>query len=130
MKRHRRARGHAVIGIATMVALGAALAPAQSPPPGNVSAPAPIVASASVAAMSRQRDTPAPGGMSARNASYDIDVTLDHATRTLSGSQTVRWRNIGHAPVESLRLQLYWNGWRNTASTWLREEALAGFGSG
>jgi hypothetical protein len=94
--------------------------PAQAPPA------APIVASASVAAISRQADRPAPGALSARNANYDIDVRLDRATRTLTASAIIRWRNIGLAPVDSLRLHLYWNGWRNAASTWMREAALAG----
>ena len=30
------------------------------------------------------------------------------------------------ADRDSLRLHLYWNAWRNTASTWMREAALAG----
>jgi hypothetical protein len=79
-----------------------------------------------VAATSRQADRPAPGGLSARNANYDIDVRLDHATRTLTATAIIRWRNIGLAPVDSLRLHLYWNGWRNAAATWMREAALAG----
>ena len=62
---------------------------------------------------SRQDDTPVPGGLSARNANYDIDVRLDHATRTLTGTGIIRWRNIGLAPADSLRLHLYWNAWRN-----------------
>ena len=75
----------------------------------------------------RQADTPPPGALSPRNANYDIDVRLDHATRTLTGTAIIRWRNIGQAPTDSLRLHLYWNGWRNTASTWMRE-ARAGRG--
>ena len=38
------------------------------------------------------------GALSPRNANYDIDVTLDRATRTLTGSEVIRWRNIGGAP--------------------------------
>jgi hypothetical protein len=66
--------------------------------------------------------------LSARNANYDIDVRLDHGTRTLVGTELIRWRNIGLAPVDSLRLHLYWNAWRNSASTWMREELLPGGG--
>jgi aminopeptidase N len=69
-----------------------------------------------------------PRSLSARNANYDIDVRLDHATRTLTGSETIRWRNIGTAPADALRLHLYWNGWANNQSTWMREYALAGGG--
>ena len=67
-----------------------------------------------------------PRSLSARNANYDIDVRLDHATRTLTGSEVIRWRNIGTAPADSLRLHLYWNAWANNQSTWMREYALAG----
>ena len=107
----------------------AALVFSQSPPvvPGNTTAP-PIVGSASVAAISRQLDTPVPGGWSPRNANYELDVRLDHAARTLTGRGIVRWRNIGHAPTDTLRLHLYWNAWRDAKSSWVREYTLAGFG--
>ena len=64
-------------------------------PAAHGDAPPPIVGTAAVAATSRQDDTPVPGGLSARNANYDIDVRLDHATRTLTGTEIIRWRNIG-----------------------------------
>jgi hypothetical protein len=79
---------------------------------------------ASFAALNAQE--PVPQSLSARNANYDIDVRLDHAARTLTGSETIRWRNIGTAPADSLRLHLYWNAWANNQSTWMREYTLAG----
>jgi len=72
----------------------------------------------------RQSDTPAAGGLSPRNANYDLDVALDPSTRTLTGSGVIRWRNLGTGPADSLRLHLYWNAWRDASSTWMREEAL------
>ena len=66
------------------------------------------------------------GGRSPRNASYDIDVRLDHAARTLTGRETIRWRNISNRPTNELQFHLYWNAWRNVESTWLRERQLAG----
>ncbi|MBA3271413.1 MAG: M1 family metallopeptidase [Acidobacteria bacterium] len=117
--------------VIALIAGGMSLTSAHSQQRTNASAAAPappIVASGT--ATSRQRDAPLPGARSARNANYDIDVRLDHQTRTLTGSEIVRWRNIGHAPADSLRLHLYWNGWRNTASTWMRENALPGGGEG
>jgi hypothetical protein len=117
------------VAAASMLALIAAAArPARTeqPPPANTTSPAPLVASATVAAISRQADTPVPGGLSARNANYDIEVRLDHATRTLTGTEIVRWRNIGLTETNSLRVHLYWNGWRNTASSWMREDRLPG----
>src|SRR5262245_57038760 len=73
----------------------------------------------------RQNDAPLPGARSPRNANYYIDVRLDHGRRTLTGTATIRWRNIGTAATDVMQLHLYWNAWRNSASTWLREEQLA-----
>lgn len=61
---------------------------------------------------------------SPRNANYTIDVTLDPAARRLSGTGRIRWRNITNAPTSELRLHLYWNAWREPASTWLSEQRL------
>jgi hypothetical protein len=121
----------AAAAAAITAAIGA-LTPVSTQPGAatNTSPPAPIVATASVAAFSRQNDRPMPGALSPQNANYDIDVRLDHASRTLTGNAIIRWRNIGQAPADSLRLHLYWNGWRNTASTWMREDALPGSSEG
>jgi len=63
-------------------------------------------------------------GRSPRNASYDIDVRLDHEARTLEGRETIEWRNIDAAPATDLQFHLYWNAWRDKDSTWLRERRL------
>ena len=57
---------------------------------------------------------------------YDIDVTLNPATRTITGRETITFRNTGAIAAYSIRLHLYWNAFRNTDSTWLRQRALAG----
>ncbi|MGQ0734142.1 MAG: M1 family metallopeptidase [Acidobacteriota bacterium] len=75
---------------------------------------------------SRQADSPPGDALSPRNANYDIDVKLDHPSRTLTGTGTIRWRHPGLAPLTSLRMHLYWNAWRNSASSWMREASLAG----
>ena len=59
-------------------------------------------------------------------ANYDIEVTLDPATRTLTGNEVITWRNPGQIPAYSIRLHLYWNAFRNTNSTWVRQRQLAG----
>ncbi|MBI2186215.1 MAG: M1 family metallopeptidase [Acidobacteria bacterium] len=74
----------------------------------------------------QQSDQPVPGARSPRNANYDIDVTLDHAARRLTGRETIRWRNISANPTAELQFHLYWNAWRDQESTWLRERRLAG----
>ena len=64
-------------------------------------------------------------GQSPRNANYDIDVRLDHAERTLTGRETIRWQNISKKPTSELQFHLYWNAWRNADSTWLRERQMS-----
>jgi aminopeptidase N len=70
-------------------------------------------------------DTPQPGARSPRNASYDIDVFLDHAQRALRGRATLRWRNISSHTATELQFHLYWNAWRHRDSTWMRERRFA-----
>ena len=71
-------------------------------------------------------DRPVGAALSPRNASYEIEVRLDHAARTLRGRETLRWRNISANPATELQFHLYWNAWRNADSTWLRERRLGG----
>ncbi|HEX7283285.1 MAG TPA: M1 family metallopeptidase [Vicinamibacterales bacterium] len=89
-----------------------------------------VVALLSVTALSAQTQ-PAPvpntaGSLSTRVANYEIDVTLDPATRRLTGSEVITWHNTGQIPAYSLRLHLYWNAFRNTNSTWIKQRQLAG----
>ena len=62
--------------------------------------------------------------LSSRNANYTIMARLDPATRTITGSETITWRNITSTPAADLQFHLYWNGWKNTRSTFVRERAL------
>jgi hypothetical protein len=64
--------------------------------------------------------------VSPQNASYSIDARLDPATRTITGSEVIAWRNITTKTVDDLQFHLYWNAWRNDRSTWLREAVLGG----
>ena len=56
----------------------------------------------------------------------DIDVTLDPSTRSITGSELITWHNQGVVAAYSIRLHLYWNAFRNTNSTWLKQRHLAG----
>jgi hypothetical protein len=69
---------------------------------------------------------PAAGARSPRNANYSIDVTLDPASRTLTGREIVSWRNITSATATDLQFHLYYNAWKNTQSTWMRERLIEG----
>jgi hypothetical protein len=62
--------------------------------------------------------------LSPRNASYIIDARLDPASRTITGSEVILWRNITAKPATELQFHLYWNAWRDDRSTWLRETTL------
>jgi hypothetical protein len=62
--------------------------------------------------------------LSPRNANYSIDVRLDPASRTITGSEVITWRNITSRPAADLRFHLYWNAWRDDRSSWQRERQL------
>jgi hypothetical protein len=64
--------------------------------------------------------------LSPRNASYSIDARLDTASRTITGSELITWRNITAHPASELQFHLYWNAWKNDRSTFMREQALGG----
>src|SRR4051812_31729047 len=64
--------------------------------------------------------------LSPRNANYTIAATLDPATRTIKGSETITWRNVTAHAAADLQFHLYWNAWKNARSTFMRERALGG----
>ena len=64
--------------------------------------------------------------LSPRNANYTIEVKLHPAARLLEGRQVLQWRNIQERPTGELRFHLYWNGWRNNQSSWMREDRYRG----
>jgi len=76
-------------------------------------------------ASASQLDVPAPGARSPRNANYSINARLDPSTRTITGDEVLTWRNISSTPTSELRFHLYYNAWRNSDSTWMRERARA-----
>ena len=63
-------------------------------------------------------------GLSPRNANYTIDVQLDTEARTLIARETLVWTNITSTSTSELQFHLYYNAWRNTDSTWIREHRL------
>ena len=69
---------------------------------------------------------PATTARSDRIASYSIDARLDPATRTLHAEQVLTWRNATATAAATLPFHLYYNAWRNTSSTWMREQLLTG----
>ena len=67
---------------------------------------------------------------SPRNASYAIDVRLDTEAQRLHGRQVLTWRNTSVITTAELQLHLYYNAWKNTKSTWMRESRLRARGRG
>lgn len=61
-----------------------------------------------------------PPRRSPNTASYDIDARLDVASRTITGRETITWRNDTDTATADLRLHLYYNAWRNDRSSFLR----------
>jgi hypothetical protein len=55
-----------------------------------------------------------------------MSARLDPAQRLLRGESRLTWRNTANVPAPTLQFHLYYNAWRNTRSTWLRELRLAG----
>ncbi len=85
------------------------------------------------AAVSAQNAPDPSGGaiappLSPRNASYTIAATLDPSTHTITGTETISWRNITTKTATELQFHLYWNAWKNDQSTFMRERALGGGG--
>ena len=64
------------------------------------------------------------GSPSPRNANYSIDVRLDAGRRTLTGREIITWRNTSNLATAELQFHLYYNAWKNTRSTWMRERRL------
>ena len=61
---------------------------------------------------------------SPRNANYAIWASLQPATRTITGRERITWRNMATKAATELQFHLYWNAWKNSRSTWLREASL------
>jgi Peptidase family M1 domain len=128
--RSRRARGGA--GWRFLIALAGVASgtlAAQSPdfarPTSGKPGPAAAASSPSPRVQGEGRGE-GPTILSPRNASYSIDVELDPARHALSGREVITWRNITANPTREIQLHLYWNAWRNSRSTFLREERLGG----
>jgi hypothetical protein len=92
----------------TLLALSAPAAPQQAPAPEKK-------------AMATGTGQP----RSPRNANYRILARLDPSARTITGEEVISWRNISNRATTTLQFHLYYNAWRDTHSTWMREEALA-----
>ncbi|MGH9311342.1 MAG: M1 family metallopeptidase [Vicinamibacterales bacterium] len=108
----------ALLALATPSTIPVASRPVPSAPPQQASPPA----------AAAPATTPAPqnGARSPRIANYSIDARLDPSTRSISATQTLTWQNATANATDTLRFHLYYNAWRNSESTWMRERRLGG----
>jgi hypothetical protein len=119
-----RARTAATVSLILLLASAAvALQPTKKAPAMRGAASAAPPRETAAPAASQQAAPPV--GLSARNANYSIDVELDPEAHTLKGRAVLTFRNISAATADDLRFHLYWNAWKNTRSTFMRERLLA-----
>ena len=60
--------------------------------------------------------------LSNRVVSYSIDAELDPIKHTITGKQTLTWRNRSAQPVCSIYMHLYLNGFEGPGSTFMTEQ--------
>jgi hypothetical protein len=122
----------ALVALAALVPAAAPSAVAQSPLPDPASPQPGDEETGPPAVAPPDGELPASAGMaealeiSPRNANYEIRVRLDPETKTLDGWQRLTWTNIREVPTAELTFHLYWNAWRNSESTWLKERRWGG----
>src|SRR5579863_489619 len=61
------------------------------------------------------------GALSDHIVRYTIRATLDPAKKTVTGNETLTWRNTSPDTVGELRFHLYLNAFQNQKSTFMRE---------
>lgn len=64
---------------------------------------------------------PKPDPLSKRIVEYHIQVSLDDAKKSLTGSQTLTWTNPGYKPVQELYFHLYPNAFESEKTTFMKE---------
>jgi Peptidase family M1 domain len=67
-----------------------------------------------------------PRPLSPRIASYRIAVTLDASEKSLSGRETLTWRNTSNDVIGELQFHLYLNAFKNEQSTFMRDRKWGG----
>lgn len=70
-------------------------------------------------AFSQKNSFPTP--LSPRIANYDIKVTLDPEEKMLHGLETLFWKNPSGDTIRELQFHLYFNAYRNSQSSFMKE---------
>ena len=62
--------------------------------------------------------------LSPRIANYEIDLVADVDEKKIRASEILIWKNPGSTPVNTLQFHLYYNAFKNTKSTFMKERGL------
>jgi len=62
--------------------------------------------------------------LSARIANYDINVRLDVESKMLYGHTVLNWNNPSADVVEDLQFHMYYNAFKNSESTFMKERGI------
>ena len=54
-------------------------------------------------------------------ANYEIEVRLNTQDNTLDGREFLHWKNTSSQSVDELFFHLYWNAFKNSESTFIKE---------
>ena len=65
--------------------------------------------------------------LSPRLANYEMNVTLDVATRIIHGQEILTWRNNTSHPTPELQFHLYYNAWLNQKSSMIQAVRSRGY---
>jgi len=71
--------------------------------------------------LSEARQITFPEPLSERIASYRISVTLDAEKKMLLGKESLTWTNTSKDRITELQFHLYWNAFKNTKTTFMKE---------
>ena len=134
----RSALVSAAVLLALSTSASVAKVPATAPAPAATTAPAPTagscasipLAAADAAFVRTPSAANAWGGpraasaatLSDRVVAYSIDAALDPDKHTVTGKQTLTWRNRSTQPVCSIYLHMYLNGFDGPGSTFMSEQ--------
>jgi hypothetical protein len=65
--------------------------------------------------------------LSNRVANYNIQVSVDGQHKTLTGTETIKWKNPAKGPVKELYFHMYPNAFESTNTTFWKERLADGF---
>ena len=62
--------------------------------------------------------------LSPKIASYDISLILDVENKKVNATQILKWKNPSDKPVGELQFHLYYNAFKNTESTFMKNRGI------